>query len=110
MFNVVNQDDLRKWVRFVLSCGVAAFVSYWGVFATAGGGMLWAGSSPSVALAGGIFAGAGAMAAAVLATAKASPLWPELTVLISKASSTPNPESRIPSPEDPAARPPALTG
>jgi len=113
MFGLINESDLRKWVRFIFSCAIAAFVSFWGAFATVGGTLLYAGSTPALAYAGGIFAGAGAMAAAVLATAHGNEMWKELTVILPKqppADPTSPPATTAPSPTDWASRPPAITG
>lgn len=113
MFDVVNQDDLRKWARFVLSCGVTAFVSFWSAFAATGGGLLYAGSPTAFCIAAGIFSGAGAMAAATLATARANELWKELTVILPKPPAAPTEQPPLTPPGAPAKeadRPSYLTG
>ncbi len=124
MFNLelINAADLRKWIRFVLSCGITAFVTFWGSYAAAGWECLRAGLTPEVAKTWALFSGAGAMAAATLASARANELWKELTVILPKnptGSATPSagsPPAPAPGPStgSPARHagegPPELTG
>jgi len=112
--NMIDETDLRKWVRFILSCSLTAFVSFWGTYAGTGWEMLREGFTPELAKAWAIFSGAGAMAAATLATARANELWKELTVILSKPPADP---ASLPPATPPhgatdtqAARPPYLTG
>lgn len=123
---IVSAYKLDKWSKVIVSCGIAAFISFWGTLGISGGAMLAATHSVSFALATGFFAACLVMAAAVLRTVQKSGAWRELSIILPEELQTvlegtdvtqppAEPTQSLPkpahgAPENQSARQPALTG
>ncbi len=74
--------DYDKWFRLVASISASSFISFFGIFAVAGGAALANHVPPLTAFVSAIFSGAGAMAISVLYLWRRSPLTRGIPIVI----------------------------
>ena len=100
---------LEKWLRVIASCGIGAFIGFWGTMGITGLAVLGATHSALFALASGFFSACLMMAVVVLLSIRKSGAWKDLSIVLPASFQKILENTDMPPRTAPAKRPPELS-